>query len=227
MIYQLMGNKQTQKGERTYWNYDRWLKNKQTKSGSVSGASGALYAVRKKIFSPVPTGVTDDFYTAMQVVSSHFRLIFEPRAITYGPVAANTGIEFKRKIRIVTRGLYGIWLMRHLFNPFKYGFFSFQLFTHKVMRRFVVIPLFFLMISNPFLWQLGYFYQAIIIGQTAFHLFALTGYFLQNYNIGHRKIFNIPFHIDMVYLAVAIAIVNNLKGLKYSTWGPNRNGSSD
>lgn len=211
-----------QEGERAYWNYDRILKRLQSENGSVSGATGQLYAIRRTLFSPVPITVTDDFFSAMQVVSSRHRLIFEPRAVAYGPMASSAQAEFRRKVRIITRGLHGIWFMRHLLNPFSYGFFAIQLFTHKLLRRLVVIPLILLAASAPLLWQAGWLYQAATVTQFAFHAIALAGFALQNTRLGQTKFFGIPFHFDLVYYASLIAIFNNLLGNHYSTWRPER-----
>lgn len=152
-----------QEGERLYWNYDRLLKQLQTQAGSVSAASGTLYAIRKDHYRPVPKDVTDDFFIAMQVVSAHQRLVFEPAAIAYGPIASSASAEFKRKVRISTRGLRGIWLMRHLLNPLQYGFFAFQLFMHKVLRRLLVIPILVVFFASLILWNEGLFYRKSVV----------------------------------------------------------------
>jgi cellulose synthase/poly-beta-1,6-N-acetylglucosamine synthase-like glycosyltransferase len=211
-----------QQGERAYWNYDRFLKRLQTANGNVGGAAGALYAIRSSLFRPVPTSVTDDFFSAMQVVSARYRLIFEPRAVSYGPVAASPKAEYKRKVRVMTRGLRGIWLMRRLLNPFSYGFFSVQLFTHKVLRRLLAIPLILMLITAPLLWNVSWIYQAATLVQFAFHALALTGFLLQNTGVGQNKLLNIPYHFDLVYYASLVALNNLIRGNQYATWGPER-----
>ncbi|MBC7878297.1 MAG: glycosyltransferase family 2 protein [Anaerolineales bacterium] len=211
-----------QEGERAYWNYDRLLKRLQSINGNVSGAAGSLYAIRRSLFKPVPKAVTDDFFSAMQVVSSRHQLVFEPRAIAYGHIASSQHVEFRRKVRIITRGLHGVWLMRHLLNPFSYGFFAIQLFTHKLLRRLMAIPLILLAISAPMLWNAGWLYQVATIFQVVFHGIALSGFVLQNTNIGQTKFFNMPYHFDLIYYASLIALFNTLRGNQYTTWGPER-----
>jgi cellulose synthase/poly-beta-1,6-N-acetylglucosamine synthase-like glycosyltransferase len=211
-----------QEGERAYWNYDRMLKQLQSWGGSVSAASGALYAIRRSLFKPVPSTVTDDFFTAMQVVSSHHRFIFEPGAVAYGPTAPSAKAEFRRKVRIMTRGLYGVWLVRHLLNPFNYGFFAIQLFTHKLLRRLTVIPLLLLSLSAPLLWPLGAFYKLVTVGQIALHGAALAGLLLRNTSLGKSKLLSLPFHFDLIYGAAGVALINIFWGKRYSTWGSER-----
>lgn len=211
-----------QAGEQAYWNYDRLLKRLQSYGGSVSAASGALYAVRRPLFKPVPQTVTDDFFTAMQVVSAHYKFVFEPEAVAYGPLAPSATAEFRRKVRIMTRGLTGVWMVRHLLNPFEYGFFAIQLFTHKLLRRLMVIPLLVLSILAPVLWFAGGIYRLAALGLTALHAAAVTGFLLRNTRLSRVKLINLPFHFDLIYVAAAVALVNTVKGKNYSTWGPER-----
>jgi hypothetical protein len=122
----------------------------------------------------------------------------------------------------MTRGLRAIWLMRHLLNPLSYGFFSIQLFTHKVLRRLLAIPLILLLITAPFLWHLGWIYQAATILQLAFHALALAAFLLEKTRIGQSKLFSLPYHFDLVYVASLVALSNLLRGNQYNTWGPER-----
>jgi len=46
-------------GERRYWDFDRKLKQFQSRAGSAISATGAIYAIRRSLFRPVPAGVTD------------------------------------------------------------------------------------------------------------------------------------------------------------------------
>jgi len=216
--YRHASKKISQEGERLYWNYDRLLKKLQSFRSSLSGVSGALYAVRRSLFKEIPPDVTDDFFTAMQVVSSHYRVIFQPDAIAYGPVASNAKEEFKRKVRIMTRGFHGVWLMKHLLNPINYGFFSIQLFTHKLLRRLLAIPLFITLFTATLLWDYNDFYKTASILQLIFHALALIGLLLMLMRFEKYKMFNIPFHVDMVYYASLVAIFNSIRRKRYSTW---------
>jgi len=213
-------------GERTYWDFDRNLKMLQTCIGSVSSVSGALYAVRRSLRSPVPSGVTDDFFTAASIVSTHHRVILEPRAKAFGPVADSTKAEFRRKVRIITRGLRGVWLSRHLLNPFKYGFFSLQLLTHKLLRRLMVLPLLVLLVTAPVLWYQSWFYQLATVAQFGLYGMALLGFLLQKTRLGRLKIFTLPLFFAMVNVAALLAISNFLRGERRDTWVAQRSASA-
>ncbi len=209
-------------GERAYWNYDRILKEMQSRAGSVTSVSGALYAIRRSLHTPLPSGVTDDFYTAAQVVAAHYRMILELRARAFGPVAESPQAEFNRKVRIIARGLRGVWLSRRLLNPFKYGFFSLQLLSHKVLRRVMVLPLILLFFAAPALWQLGWIYQLATLGQLLLHGMAAIGFWLYKSGMRQPRLLRLPFFFDMVNAAALSAIVRVLKGERRDIWATPR-----
>ena len=155
-------------GERAYWNFDRMLKQFQGKSGNTLAATGAIYAIRRPLFRPIPDGVSDDFVTSTGVIVQGYRLVFAPDAIAYEPVAATNQVEFGRKVRVIIRGWRAFIFMRELLNPFRYGFYAIQLFSHKILRYLVVFPLLMLFLVSPFLWKAGFIYQMATIAQVVF-----------------------------------------------------------
>lgn len=207
-------------GERDYWNVERAFKRLQSRAGSVTSAWGPIYAIRKELFSPIPKGVTDDYYTSVQSVAAGQRLIFEPRAIAVGPVAASAQVEFQRKVRIISAGLRGVWRTRHLLNPFIYGFFSLQLFSHKLLRRLMWLPLLLLVFSAPMLWEAGWFYQLSVLGQAILHGGALLGFLLQGTPLGQAKLLRLPFFLDMACSAAVVACFKLLRPARYDIWTP-------
>ena len=209
-------------GEQTYWDFDRILKQLQSRAGSLSSVSGALYAVRRDLFKPLPLGVTDDFYTTAQVVTAHKRAIFEPHARSYGPATSSTQEEFKRKVRVMTRGLRGVWLCRHLFSPLHYGFYSIQLLTHKVLRRLVIMPMLVLLITAPLLQDQGTLYQWATWGQVIFHSLALISWVLQMRGLRPPKPLRMILFFDLVNLAAVVAVMRLIWGEQRTQWTPSR-----
>lgn len=210
-------------GEQSYWSFDRKLKQSQSKSGNAISATGAIYAIRRSLFRGVPVGVTDDFAVSTDVIAQGKRLVFAPDAIAYEPVAGTGGVEFGRKTRVITRGLRGVLVVRReLLNPFRYGFYAFQLFSHKVLRRLVVFPLVLLLIVSPFLWNTGLIYQVATAAQLVFYGCALVGMLFHSSTLGRLKIFTIPFFFCMVNVAALIAAINLIRGHRIDFWEPQR-----
>ncbi|HLB49838.1 MAG TPA: glycosyltransferase family 2 protein [Anaerolineales bacterium] len=209
-------------GERRYWDFDRKLKQFQSRAGSAISATGAIYAIRRSLFRPVPAGVTDDFVTSTQVIAQGHRLVFAPEAVAYEPVAKSSQVEFGRKVRVITRGLRAVLVMRQLLNPFRYGFYAIQLLSHKVLRRLVVFPLLALLLVSPFLWRDGLIYQLALLAQLTFYGSALIGLGLGRARLGWSKFFTLPFFFCMVNTAAFVATWNVVRGRTIDRWEPQR-----
>ena len=209
-------------GERTYWNFDRMLKKAQSAAGSVTSATGAIYAIRRSLFRPVPPAVTDDFAISTGVIAQGYRLVFAPEAVAYEPAAAESGVEFGRKARVITRGLRGLLVRRTLLNPFRYGFYAIQLFSHKVLRRLVVIPLLLLLPLSVLLWTHGLPYQIALLGQIGLYGCGLLGMMLEGTPWGRGKVLALPLFFCLVNWASLVAAVNVVRGHRIDLWEPQR-----
>lgn len=152
-------NASTSAGERGYWDFDRLLKHFQDRAGSVTSATGSIYAIRRKLFQPIDLGLVDDFMASTGVILQGFRLVFAGDAVSYEGVAESKKLEFSRKVRITLQGLKSVRLRAELLNPFRYGFYAVQLFSHKLLRRLIVFPLIVVLVTSPLLWGHGLFYQ--------------------------------------------------------------------
>jgi cellulose synthase/poly-beta-1,6-N-acetylglucosamine synthase-like glycosyltransferase len=211
-------------GERAYWNFDRMLKQFQGKSGNTLAATGAIYAIRKSLFEPIPDGVSDDLFTSTGVIVRRYRLVFAPEAIAYEPVSATSQVEFGRKVRVIIRSWKAFAFRKELLNPFRYGFYAIQLFSHKILRYLVVFPLLTLFLVSPFLWKAGFLYQMATIAQVMFYICAVLGLLLNQTRLGRKKVFTIPFYFCMVNAASLVAIIKVLRGHQIKHWEPQRSG---
>ncbi len=210
------------KGEQSYWSFDRLLKEAESRSGSVISATGAIYAIRRVHFAPVRPDVTDDFYVSTGVVAGGRRLVFAPAAVAYEPVAASGGHEFGRKVRIMTRGFRGVIARRALLNPFRHGFYSVQLFSHKVLRRLMVVPLALLLVTSALRFDDGLAYQALTIVQIVLYALGITGLLAAGTRLGRLKPVAVPAFFCLVNAASVCAVWNILRGNRIDRWEPRR-----
>lgn len=210
------------RGERDYWDVDRLWRRLESRAGSVTSATGQLYAIRREHFTPVPDGVTDDFYVSTGVIEAGTRLWYEPRAVAWGPPAAAVGAEYRRKVRLVGRGFASVWRRRRLLDPRRTGFYALQLASHKVLRRLAGLPLLAAAISAPLLWDLHPVYRVAAVGQLAFHGLALVGWLARDRRFGRSRPFSLPLYFDMAHLAALQAFGDFLRGRSRRSWDPGR-----
>jgi glycosyltransferase involved in cell wall biosynthesis len=209
-------------GERSYWDLDRAVKVAESLGGNVISATGAIYAIRRELFRPVPDGVTDDFVTSTQVVRQGRRLVFEPGAVAVEPVAGSSRREYGRKVRIMTRGLRGVAVARELLDARRFGFYSVQLLSHKVLRRLMAVPLVVIAAVTPSLVGSGPLYRVAAIGQIIVYGLGGVGLALRDHPSGRRPWFALPAFFCLVNLASLHALVNLATGRRIDRWQPAR-----
>jgi len=210
-------------GERLYWRYDTWLKKLESQTGSIVSAHGGLYAIRRVLFRPIPDGaVTDDFAISTLVVALGYRLVFEPEALATEVAVPEAQREFRRRVRLMTRGLRGVFLRRRLLNPRKYGFYSIVLASHKLARRLVPVSLAILGVASLAAWSHGPLYQAAVLAQAFFYGMASVGYLLRRSRMGRLRLLYIPFYYCMANVACSVAWVHALRGRRIEVWQPQR-----
>ena len=192
-------------------------------TGSIISAHGAIYAIRRLLYRPpVNSAVTDDFAISTSVIEQGYRLVFEQEARAYEFALPTTEREFSRKVRLMTRGLRGVLLRKSLLNPFRYGFYSLELFTHKLIRRLVPLMLIILLASSLALSSSGPFYTAMTAGQVLFYSLAGFGYLLRRQPGGQTRLLYIPFFYCMANLAALAALMNVICGRQIERWQPQR-----
>lgn len=207
-------------GEQSYWNFDRTLKQAQSKAGSVTGATGALYAIRRSLFQPVRADVNDDLLTSLRVIAQGYRLVFAPRAIAYEHVVESASQTFSRRVRVMARGLRCVVVMRGLLDPRRYGFFAIQLLSHKLLLRTAVMPIILLAVWNAVLWNYGWFYRAALVGQACFYLLGVLGIVFANRSVAKWKPVALPAYFILINAAAARAIWQLFRGAKHERWTP-------
>jgi cellulose synthase/poly-beta-1,6-N-acetylglucosamine synthase-like glycosyltransferase len=209
-------------GELRYWSFDRMLKKAESRAGNVVSATGAIYAVRRSLLGEVPDGVTDDFTTSTGVIARGRRLVFAHDAVAFEPVAARAGLEFDRKVRIITRGLRGVLLRRELLDPRLHGFYALQLLSHKVLRRLMVIPLLVLAVSSPLLWRRSRLYRLATAGQALLYGAGAAGLLASDRPLARRRPFGLAAFFVFVNAASLRAIWNVARGRRIDRWEPAR-----
>lgn len=199
-----------------YWKYENFLKHCESKLGAVLGVNGALYALRKNLYVPIPPHIiNDDFLIGMQVHLGGHRLIYEDLAFAVEESAPSVKAEFQRRTRIGTGAFQSLKYLKGLLNP-KYGYIAFAFWSHKVLRWFCPVFMLTAFISNLFLFN-DPLYQFTLFAQELFVLAALIGIHFVN---GKRisKLFRFPGMFVQMNYALAIGLYRCLFIRQNGTW---------
>lgn len=158
-----------------YWKYEKFIRANESWSGSTVGATGAIYAIRRHLFQPIPADtILDDVLIPMQIVRKGYRVLFEADARAHDLIAMNPHEDFIRKARTIagTFQLFGRqpWML----NPLRCHVW-FEALSHKALR--LAIPVLHLAVLAANLALLDVMvYRVLLAGQAMFYAAALTGY---------------------------------------------------
>ena len=162
-----------------YWRYEQVLKFHESRLGALLGANGAIYAIRKALFKPLPANtIVDDYQIVMNVAKQKFSTIYDPEAVAIEEVAPNLTAEEGRRVRIGLGNYQALFSMTWALNPLQ-GWRFFAYISHKVFRWFVPHFMIGAFISNALLLN-NEFYQLTFAGQVLFYLIAIGA-------INHQK----------------------------------------
>ena len=215
------GETSIEKGRATYWNYESFLRRAESRFHSVLGAAGCCYALRRRLYTPLPPELISDVVQTVKVVQQGFRAVVEDDAVVYEPAESRSiREELERRGRVIARGLRGKYYLRDFFNPLRHPWFFFQMVSHRILRWSVPLFLIALFVANAALLYRP-FYRAVFAAQLAFYLMAVVGYVLDRRNIRPPGL-TIPFYFCVVNLAPLLAIRALVRGDRKATWETSR-----
>ena len=162
----------SEEGLGIYWKIEKTVRKLESASGSVVGVTGAIYAIRRELYTEIPVGtILDDVFVPMNVARKGKRIVFQPSAIARDRVFSKKGKEFSRKVRTLT-GNYQLlrlapWLISSS-NPLLFRFIS-----HKLLRLLVPFLMVLMLVSSAMAG--GRFYSSVFWIQILFYVFAAFG----------------------------------------------------
>ncbi len=131
-------------GESGYVDYEMRLRDLETRAGTIVGASGCFYAMRRDLHAvQFPEELSRDFASVLIARDQGYRSVAVPAAVCAVPRTEALASEYRRKVRTMARGLRTLWYMKRLLNRFKHGRFAWMLFSHKLCRWLIplLVPL--------------------------------------------------------------------------------------
>lgn len=88
---------------RWYWQMERGLRRDEATLHSSIGVTGAVWAMRRALWAPLPPQVIlDDLYTPMRLVLDGHRIAVSAEAVAHEQRAPARAAEFQRKVRTLT-----------------------------------------------------------------------------------------------------------------------------
>jgi cellulose synthase/poly-beta-1,6-N-acetylglucosamine synthase-like glycosyltransferase len=182
--------------------------------------SGCLYAVRRSAYRPIAAELISDFVIAMRLREQGLRTVLEPAAFCFEATLERTDQELSMRVRVAVRSINALVAERRLLNPFRYGVYAWQLWSHKVLRY-----------GSPFFW-LGALGTSLALAASPLYLglFVLqllliaagSAGFLLHARARSTGLLTKPYYFLLTNIASFLAVLRYLRGERIVTWEPMR-----
>ena len=221
LVYVDPANSRVGRGARSYWSYETFLKKHESRAGSLIGASGCLYAVRRSAYVSLYHEACSDFIIATKMVEQGLRAVYEPNAICAEQTNRRSDAEMKMRVRVIAQTFTDLWRHRSMLNPFRSGFYAVQLLSHKVMRYLVPFFLIAIFAASATLAPFYFVYRMLFAAQVAGYGCALLAWLLEKVGVRSRLL-ALPQYFVLANVASLIACYQFLRGERYARWEPIR-----
>jgi len=216
-----------QDSETAYWKYEVLLKFLESKLGTVLGANGAIYAIRRELFEPIPPDtVIDDFLIGMNVKKKGYKVYYDAEAVAYEETTSDVKAEFTRRKRIGAGNFHALTKTLSLLNPAK-GFVAFAYLSHKVIRWCVPFLMLLALGTNiPVLIKMAHpnsnhmglplLYGGLFSLQLLFYLLALGGHLTRNRT--SPKLLRLPYYFVSMNIALLFGFFRFITKTQKVAW---------
>ena len=205
------------KSEDLYYRYERWLQQAESDIGSMIGADGALYAIRRRLFVPrAEDTILDDMAIPMSIVRAGGRVVFEPAARAQEPGVESAMEEFSRKTRVVAGAMQ--FLARSDSSvPLSAPQVILSLVSHKALRWMSPGFALVLFVTSLMLTGTGGYhqYRAVWVISSAIMGFGLLGLLPRLRRI---PVVGLSHYLCLVQAAAAVGFLRGLSGRQSVLW---------
>lgn len=208
------------RGEGAYVRYEMALRRLESRAAGLVGLSGSCFAVRKLVCARWRIDTPSDITTALLCAQAGLKAISDARVKGSYQDLKDESQEFGRKKRTIIRGMTAVWELRESLNPFRYGLFALQVWSHKILRWLVPVGLLLALVTSALLAGDSPLYRWLLVAQLAGYAAAA----IAQLSAAARQV--MPLRIALYFLvanvATAAALWDFLRGVRIVTWTPSQ-----
>ncbi len=151
--------------EGLYWRYELWLREQESRLGSVTGGNGAIYALRRGDYVEVDPRWGHDLSLPYRMVQNGRRAVYEPAALAFERPTPTNETEYARKVRMFEH-CWEITLRGSLLRRLPPGYLV-SIVSHRVLRYSSGLLHLVLLGATVVLVGKGWPYAVALVGQLA------------------------------------------------------------
>lgn len=195
-----------------YWRYERWLRRNEARVHSTVGVTGAIYAMRRALWAPLPTGLLlDDVFVPMRLVLEGHRVDFVAEARATETRSVTPGQEYRRKVRTLTGVLQLCAWLPAVLSPLRNRIWA-QFVVHKLLRLltpYAVVALLVVGVVGAAEYLAAHPWVAAVLGVVALGTLVAP----RGFALARRLVVGLA----VVQAAAVVATVNGLRG-RWDVW---------
>jgi len=170
-----------------YWHYEKWLRRHESRVASTLGATGAIYALRRSLWRPLPAEtLLDDVLAPMRVVLAGYRMVFDDEAKAFDRPEADSATESRRKTRTLAGNYQILTLEPRLLVPFGNPVWG-QYVSHKLGRLVVPWALIVTLITSALLASQSWIFAVALMLQLGLYGLAAYGMWTESRELSRNS----------------------------------------
>jgi cellulose synthase/poly-beta-1,6-N-acetylglucosamine synthase-like glycosyltransferase len=209
------------RGCRSYWGYEKFIRESEGRLGSLIGVSGCLYAIRRASYKHLAHDMSSDFVIASEVYLQGLRTVYEPEAVSIEDTNKRARDEFRMRVRVIEQTMSALRRYKEVLSLRRHGLFAFQMLSHKVLRYAVPFFLIAAFAANALLAGASDLYLYAFLAQAAFYLTALAGWACERAGLKTGPL-ALPYYFSLANAASVVAFFTFVRGKTHVVWEPIR-----
>jgi cellulose synthase/poly-beta-1,6-N-acetylglucosamine synthase-like glycosyltransferase len=200
-----------------YWRYEKLIRRAESAVDSTVGVTGAIYAIRRELFSPIPPDtLLDDVLIPLRIARRGFRVLFDGRAQAWDHVAATAREEYTRKVRTIGGVLQlfarepWLWLPTHRLWV--------QAISHKLLRVFAPAFMAVALLASAALATSRLVYAGALAAQLAFYAAAAAGALTRRRRGPLARALAVPYAFCLLNLTTVAGVWRFVTGRQDVRW---------
>lgn len=205
-------------GEGLYVRFEMWLRRLESNRAGLVGLSGSFFAARRCVCEKWDVRSPSDLNVALECVRNDYVSVSDSSVIGVYSGIKHERREYARKKRTVIRGIVGISRNTDVLSLGRFGYFAFQLWSHKIMRW--ATPWFMVgaLVTNAIIVQRASFYVVALTSQLLFYSIAFAAWRVER--LRTLQVFRFALFFVQVNIAMLHATILFLSGERVMTWTP-------
>lgn len=207
--------RESSQGDGLYWRYESAVKLAESRLGSITGADGEIFAIRKRLYLPLDERlINDDAAITFDIVRQGYRVVYEPRAVSREPASIRLEDDYFVKVRMVSGGFQTLAFYRRFLFPPR-SIFALAFLSHKLLRWLMPLLLGVVYVTSAWLAYRPFFLGFFIL-QTVFYLLAALGWLLRRRR--PARVLYFPCYFTVMNLAALTGLYRYLRRTQTTSW---------